>query len=230
MLDKKAQDRMAGHPNRMTLRGRLRALSLSVASVAAVAILVAGCTNSDPDITPLPDPSASESTAASPTPSPTSGAYYAPEPTSEAEAIADATKAYEFYLATTAEIYANPSDSSRIDEIAKQGAATGVRDLAANLVETGSVFDFQDSFEINPDDSHALVMLYEDGSETPFGSAHLYGCLDGSLRTGVTVDGAPITFPEQDRVVVHVAAVYDLTGRWFIHSEVPEGNQEVIPC
>lgn len=229
MLDEKVQDRMAGHPNRMTLRGRLRALS--VASLAAVAILVTGCTNGDPDITPLPEPPASDATAASPTPTPTSGAYFAPEPTSEAQAIADATKAYEFFLATAAEIYASPSDSSGIDEIAKQGAANGVHDIAASLVEKDSVLDFNDSFELNTDDSYAIVMVYGDGTETPYGSAHLYGCLDASLRQGVTATGVPLTFPEQDRVVVHVTAAYYVdSGRWFVFSDVPEGDEEVIPC
>ena len=207
-------------------------LGLVSLGLAAVVLLTA-CGGGEPQLTPLPSAGEAEGAAVdSPTPSPTSGAYFAPEPTSEAQAIADATRAYEFYLATVAEVYAHPADSALIDEIARAGAAADAHKVAEVFAETSSVVSFADEFELDRSSSLVVFMRYEDGSTIPFGSATLFGCLDASAREGVSGDGKPVVFPDQRRVQVRVLAGYDVSaGRWYIYEEeVQFKDAQVVEC
>lgn len=225
-------------PGRRGARGRTGFLGVLMGSVAMVAVIgvLSGCAAGDPEITPLPTSSVAEQSSSStptPTPEPTSGAYFAPEPQSEEEAIEQATEAYEFFLATAAEVYANPSDTSPIDEIAKQSAANGVKTSAQVYLENDAEIHYDERFEVDSDRSMAVEWKLEDGTTLSFGSVQLYGCLNTSGSSGLNSDGTEVGFPEQRRAQVAALAGYDPSeGRWYIYEGKPEQGPDggIIPC
>lgn len=200
-------------------RGRITLLSASLTAVIALV----GCSQ--------PEPIASIAASEAPSPTPTSGPFSAPAPTSQEEAVAAGAQAYNFYLQTQAEVYANPSDSTRISEIAIDPVATNIHAFAADMAEDGITADFSGTtFALDSDRSWATDLAGADGSVTDFGQTYLFGCLNASSRVATLADGTLDSAPKPNVFLITVTLDSDASsGRWFVSSEVAETGAPV-PC
>lgn len=201
-----------------------RRLTTIVAVCSAVAVLT-GCSQPEP-LTPIPPQS-----EATTEPTPTSGAFSAPAPTGEKEAIDAAIGAYGSFLATLAQVYGNPTDTSPIFEIAAEPAATNAVTMASKLAEAGATADFSGTtFTPDPELSRASSITNADGNAFDYGTVELHGCLDGSARQTVYSNGRTEPLPEPLRLRVTVGVIFDIDqSRWYVASEQPEGEGPT-PC
>lgn len=208
---------------RRSRAGRVGAALLSLGLLASCA---------DPTLTPLPPQTESET--ATPTPTATSGAYFSEPPASADEAIDHALVAYDHLLATTAEVYANPTDTSSVASIAVGPPADEILESAATLIERGAVGDYSGTtYVVDRSATTTAPATQPDGSITEHGTVNLAGCLDTTARSLTNADGtdAPIDGPRV--LLVDVTVSFDApSSQWFVTLEGPHRDDagHPIPC
>lgn len=161
-----------------------RTTALTASVLAAVVVLLAGCTPGAPE--PTKKPTASSTPTSTPTPTPTFPTQEpVPAPTDMASAIAGANRAYIGFKDVQFELFKNPDlGVQHVTGYVLEGtpAWTHLDDSIRLNVEQGNTFDGEpSSWTLNEAMSYAAPATNQKtGEAMEFGSVVLYGCIDNT--------------------------------------------------
>lgn len=194
------------------------------ALMAAAALVLTGCTSSEPELTPLPTTEApAEGSAPADGSVPTEPPLTVPAPKDEAESIDMATRAVQMYLDTEAEIYnEHPDDMSAVDLVATDKAAESTKAGMEQINAAGSRSGY---FTFEPVDAQTKVS--EDAESVPFGYVEFYGCMVPHDVTITNDSGTTDTLTTATPTYLLVKYEAD-KGGWYLRNSVsePEGGPQ----
>ena len=184
-----------------------------VAVVAAAGIALVGCTpNADP--TWSPSTSASSTPSATPTPTPTVAA-----PSDENDATTAAENTTQAYVSLEVSLLTDwPGEAAAqdlIDQVAFQQAASDLADSAKAAADAKQTVSGSSTFVSRERSAGPLTL--QDGTQVPFGSALVAGCLD--TTNVITKDAAGTVVPKQGVTVVlasYTVLFNPTESRWLV--------------
>lgn len=195
-----------------------RATGTLLIGAALVGVLtLAGCTPEAPAPTPT-------ATSASPTPTPTPTPTVAPAPQNEDEAVKAAEDAIDRYLSVRASVNAaGGTDTAPLNAVATGTALQVAQDDAGRIAADKNTVTGVLKFE--PQTAYAANLTAPDGTVTPFGSATVTGCQDGSDYKLFNPDGSAAQQPTNQRNVIEFTAIWEPTsGTWLVQNVTATGS------
>ncbi|PPG77500.1 hypothetical protein C5D98_15060 [Rathayibacter rathayi] len=190
-------------------------LLIGAALVGVLAL--AGCTPDAAGPTTTP-------TTTTPTPTPTPTETGVPAPQSEDEAVDAAEDVIGRYLLVRSQVNAaGGTDTAPLDTVATGTALQIAKDDAARIVTDKNTVSGQLKFERIS--AYAGDLQSPDGTITPFGSATVTGCQDGSEYKLFNADGSAAQQPTNLRNVLEFTAIWEPSdGTWLVQNVVATGS------
>ena len=205
-----------------------RALLRLATVVAAVTVLVTGCTKD-------PNPSLTHSVSPSPTPtrSPQGDPGAMGPPTNQDDAWFAATNTVKDFLAVQYEIEhdagANPD---RIDPYATGAALSGVQQVAAGLAEKSITTSGAPKWSPNAAASSFGTLIPTGGTSITNGIVYVKGCYDVSRQTTTFSNGSPAPVSSTRVFPVEFSVEYVADAKsWMVNnSQSILGQKGAPPC
>lgn len=175
---------------------------LTVTSLTAGALLLAGCVTTPTDD---PTPSSTPSATASPTPSPTP--TEATAPTSDSEAVAAAEEVISRFYEVRGEVNAaGGSDVEPLTQVATENALAVATQDAERIAVDGKTTSGALAFTSN--EAYSSDLTDSAGTVYPFSAVSVTGCQDGSNYSIRLADGTEPQRPDP-RAEIQITVIFD---------------------